>query len=54
MRYFDKTIKSMLNTPIEELEKELRECGVKFVENPNYISFSHNLEDYSDKREVFE
>lgn len=46
MGYFDKTIESILNTPIEELEKELRECGLKFVKNPNHIATSNNLESY--------
>jgi hypothetical protein len=36
MGYFDKTIEFIENTSIEELEKKMREYGVKFVENPNY------------------
>lgn len=39
MGYFDKTIEFIKNTPIEELEKELRKCGVKFVENKEDLIF---------------
>ena len=33
MGYFDKTIKFIEETPIEELQKRMEEYGVKFVKN---------------------
>lgn len=47
MGYFDKTVEFILKTPVEELEKKMREYGVNFIENKEDLIFLYK--EYADE-----